>query len=82
MKLKYNGIKMDVDIMGGFKIDTHEYAVCSYMDSENNFKVIIVEILRDGDNIKTKNIPEKYIDMVISKYEEIKNFLLGGNKYE
>lgn len=82
MKLKYDGIIMDVDIIGGFKLEKAEYAVCSYLDSEKNCKIVIVQVFKNGNTIKTRAVPEKDIDMVITKYKEIEKYLLGGNENE
>jgi len=70
---------MDIDILGSFKISENEYAVGSYEDSKNNCKIVILEILRDGENIKVKPISKKDKDNVLAKYKEIEKYLLGGN---
>ena len=82
MKFKYKNLKMDVNPIGTFNIDTHEYVVCSYMDSEKNCKIVILEIVKNGKKIKTKDIPKEDVDMVINKFNEIKSQLLGGDLYE
>lgn len=82
MKFKYKDLKMDVNPIGTFNIDSHEYVVCTYKDSEKNCKIVILETVKVGKKIKTKDIPKKDVDMVINKFNEIKKELLGGDLCE
>lgn len=82
MKLQYDGLIIDSEIIGGFKINEKEYAVCSYADSNNNYKIVIVEVVRDGKELKTKKIPADEIDFVLSRYKELEKEILGGENYE
>jgi len=82
MRINYDGIDIDVDIIGGFKIETNEYAVCSYVDSGNNYKIVILQVVRNGDDIQVKNIPNDEMDLVLSKYKEIEKEMLEGDGNE
>lgn len=77
MKLNYNGTMIDTEIIGGFKINQKEYCVCTYGDGNNNYKIIIMEIIRENNNFKVKEIPKEEIEIVYSKYKEIEE-TLGG----
>lgn len=82
MRLELDGITIDTDVIGGFKINEHEYAVCSYVDSLNNSKIVIVEVIRNGENITTKDIPENEYDYVLATYTNIEEKILEGDDYE
>ncbi len=72
MEIEYNGIKMNVDIMGEFKVDENEYAVCSYEDDQDNYKVIIVQVEKVDGKYITKDIPDEEVDKVTEAYKAIK----------
>jgi len=76
MKINYNNTLVDTEIIGGFKINEKEYAVLSYIDSNNNAKIVIVEVYKNGDKLEPKDIPEDEIDFVLEKYKEIESKLL------
>ena len=76
MKINYNNTLVDTEIIGGFKINEKEYAVLSYIDSNNNAKIVIVEVYRNKDKLEPKDIPENEIDFVLEKYKEIESKLL------
>lgn len=76
MKINYNNTLVDTEIIGGFKINEKEYAVLSYIDSNNNAKIVIVEVYKNGDKLEPKDIPENEIDFVLEKYKEIESKLL------
>ena len=76
MKINYNNTLVDTEIIGGFKINDKEYAVLSYIDSNNNAKIVIVEVYRNKDKLEPKDIPENEIDFVLEKYKEIESKLL------
>ena len=82
MKIEYNNKIVDVEIIGGFKVNQKEYAVCSYEDSDDVYKIIIVEVVRDGGSITTKNIPNDEIDLVLETYRKIENKILDGGVNE
>lgn len=82
MKLNYNNTIIDVEVIGGFKINEHEYSVCSYEDEFNKYKIVIVEIQREGEDIKVKDIPEEEMELVMSTYKEIESKLLEGEDNE
>lgn len=76
MKINYNNTLVDTEIIGGFKINDKEYAVLSYIDSNDNNKIVIVEVYKNGDKLEPKDIPENEIDFVLEKYKEIESKLL------
>ena len=76
MKINYNNTLVDTEIIGGFKINDKEYAVLSYIDSNDNNKLVIVEVYKNGDKLEPKDIPEDEIDFVLEKYKEIESKLL------
>ena len=79
MKIEFNDVVVDAEIIGGFKIGEKEYAVCSYADSNENYKIVISEIVRDNGVIMTKNIPNEEMDLVLETYRKIEDKLLGGD---
>ena len=76
MKINYNNILVDTEIIGGFKINDKEYAVLSYIDSDNNAKIVIVEVYKNGNQLEPREIPEDEMDFVLEKYKEIESKLL------
>ena len=76
MKINYNDKLVDTEIIGGFKINNKEYAVLSYIDSDDNAKIVIVEVYKNGNQLEPKDIPEDEIDFVLEKYKEIESKLL------
>lgn len=79
MKIEYDNKSINTEVIGGFKINEKEYAVCSYDDGDANYKIVIVEVFREGDKIVTKNIPNEDMDLVLKTYKEIEDKLLGGD---
>lgn len=79
MRIEYDNMLVDTEIIGGFKINDKEYAVCSYADTNQNYKIVIVEVVKNGDEIITKNIPNEEIDLVLETYKKIENKLLEGD---
>ncbi len=75
LEVEYNGIKMKADILGEFKVEDKEYAVCSYEDDQDNHKIVIVQIEKKEGIYYTKDIPDEDIDKVLSYYNEIKKKL-------
>lgn len=82
MKFKYGELTIEAEIIGEFKINEKEYVVCSYADSMENYKIGIVEIVRKGNDVEVKDIPDDEIDFVLKKYKEIEEHLLGGEQIE
>ena len=76
MKFEYNNKIIDVKVIGGFKLNKKEYAVCSYDDKENS-KIVILEIYKENDIIKTRKIPKEDINIVFNKYKEIEEKILN-----
>ena len=76
MKINYNNILVDTEIIGGFKINDKEYAVLSYIDSDNNAKIVIIEVYKNGNQLEPREIPEDEMDFVLEKYKEIESKLL------
>lgn len=79
MKINCRGLNVDVEIIGGFKLNNKEYAVCSYADSDDVYKIVIVEVFRNGDKFETREIPDNEVELVLEKYKEIENQILGGD---
>lgn len=82
MKINYSGLNIDVEIIGGFKLNDKDYAVCSYADSSDNYKIVIVETVRTGDKIEVKEIPDNEINVVLDRYRELEKHILGGDHGE
>ena len=78
MKIEYENMTVDAEVIGGFKINEKEYAVCSYEDTNENYKIVIVEVLRDGERIITKDIPNEEMNLVLETYRKIEDKLLEG----
>ena len=76
MEIEYNGELIRVDVIGGFKIEDKEYAVCSYVDTQENYKIAIVQVRRDSEGIHAMDIPSEDIEKVTKYYEEIKNKIM------
>lgn len=72
MELEYNGVKITVDIMGEFKVEENEYAVCSYEDDQDNHKIVIVQVEKADEKYIAKDIPDEEVDKVMETYEAIK----------
>lgn len=82
MNLEINGNVISTDLIGGFKVNEHEYAVCSYVDSDGNSKIVITEIVKDGDKVKAKDIPKEDMEFVLARYKEFEAKLLEGDMNE
>jgi hypothetical protein len=79
MKINYEGLDIDVEIIGGFKFNNKEYAVCSYADAAEIYKIVIVEFFKNGDKFEIREIPDNEFDLVLEKYKEIEMQILGGD---
>ena len=75
MEIEYNGIKRKVNIIGGFTLKEKTYAVCSYADEENNYKIVIVQVIKDSTEMHIIDIPAEDREEVIQAYEEMKNYI-------
>jgi len=80
LRIERDGVVIDANIIGNFKINEREFSVCSYVDSEANAKIIIIEIERVGSNIITKDIPDEDMEFVLDKYKEIESILLESGE--
>ena len=76
MRIKYDNLGIDVEIIGGFRINEKEYAVCLYDDSDKNSKIVIVELIKENGDVHVKDIPEDEIDFVLSQYEKIEKAIM------
>lgn len=78
MKYIYNSKEIEVDVIGGFKIEelNKEYVLCVYDDDKNNDKVMmcIMEIC-DGELVTISN-EEK--EIVLGFYQSFKETIIGG----
>ena len=76
MTINYGGREITVNVIGGFEFNNKKYAVCSYIDLENQ-KIVIVETITDENGVTTtKDIPQEEIGMVLEHFNLIKNELL------
>lgn len=82
MRLEIDNLVLETELIGGFKINNHEYAVCFYIDSDNNSKIVIVEVIRNGNEVQTRNIPSEEVDFVLARYKEIEEKMLIGEMNE
>lgn len=76
MKIEYNGKLIEANIIGEFKINEKEYVVTSYVDDQEEYKIVILQVIRNGEEVKTINVPDEDIEEVLSTYESIKNSLM------
>lgn len=78
MKYIYNSKEIEVDVIGGFKIEelNKEYVLCVYDDDKNNDKVMmsIMEIC-DGELV---SIPNEEKEIVLGFYQSFKETIIGG----
>ena len=82
MKIEYNGTNIEVNIIGEFKVEEKNYIVTSYADENNNYKIVILQLIKDGSSIKAVNVKEEDIEKVRNAYEEIKNTLMEDEDEE
>lgn len=82
MKIEYNGTNIEVNIIGEFKIEEKNYIVTSYADENNNYKIVILQLIKDGSSIRAVNVKEEDIEKVRNAYEEIKNTLMEDEDEE
>ena len=76
MEINYNNTIIETEIIGGFKINQKEYAVLSYIDSNEIAKIVIVEVYRNGNELKSREIPKDEIDFVLEKYKELESKIM------
>ena len=76
MEINYNDTIIKTEIIGGFKINEKEYAVLSYIDSNEIAKIVIVEVYRNGNELKPRKIPKDEIDFVLEKYKELESKIM------
>ena len=76
MRIEYNGRLIEANIIGEFKTNEKEYIVTSYADDQEEYKIVILQVIRNGEEIKAINVPKEDIEEVLSVYEEIKNSLM------
>lgn len=83
MKSIVNNKEIDVDVIGGFKIDElqKEYALCVYDDNKESDKVMISIMEVDTDewgNQTLVSILDDEKEIVLSFYQSFKDSILGG----
>ena len=76
MKIEYNGKLIEANIIGEFKINEKEYVVTSYAEDQEEYKIVILQVIRNGEEVKAINVPDEDIEEVLSTYESIKNSLM------
>lgn len=86
MNVNYNNKDVNVEIIGGFKIEdlNKEYVLCSFDDNKDSDKeaVVICEIERENDIVTLRDIPQEETDMVLLFYKTVKSDLLGSDNNE
>lgn len=78
MKYIYNNKEIEVDVIGGFKIEelNKEYVLCVYDDDKKNDKVMIsIMEICDGELV---SIPNEEKEIVLSFYQSFKESIIGG----
>lgn len=78
MKYIYNNKEIEVDVIGGFKIEelNKEYVLCVYDDDKKNDKVMIsIMEICDGELV---SIPNEEKEIVFSFYQSFKESIIGG----
>lgn len=77
-----NGKEIDVNVLGGFKIDEldKEYVICSYDDDEtsNEALIVILQVENTESGQELVSIPYEEKEMVMLFYQELKEKLLKG----
>lgn len=76
MKVDYNGLNIESDIIGGFKIQDKEYVVTSYADSGENYKIVILQVIKDENGKKAINVPDEDIELVTETFNNIKESIM------
>ena len=78
MKCMYNNKEIDIEVIGGFRIDElqKEYVLCVYDDDKNSDKVMMSILEKDGEEIVS--IPDEEKEIVLDFYQSFKESILGG----
>ena len=76
MKVNYNGLEIEVSIIGRFKINDNEYMVCDYIEKDNS-KIVIFQIVSEDGKVCVKDIPFDDRELVIEAYMKIQDCFLG-----
>ena len=78
MKCIYDNKEIEVEVIGGFKIDelNKEYILCTYDDSNDSdkFMMCIMEI----NNGELVSIPDNEKEIVFNFYQSVKESILRG----
>jgi hypothetical protein len=74
----YNNKEIDVEVIGGFRIDElqKEYVLCVYDDNKDSDKVMMSIMEKDGENLVS--IPDEEKEIVLDFYQSFKESILGG----
>ena len=76
MEVNYNGLNIESEIIGGFKIEDKEYVVTSYADDASNCKIVILQLIRDENGVKAVNVPDEDIEKVTAVFNEVKETIM------
>ena len=78
MKCMYNNKEIDVEVIGGFRIDElqKEYVLCVYDDNKESDKVMMSIMEKDGEDLVS--IPDEEKEIVLDFYQSFKESILGG----
>jgi hypothetical protein len=78
MKCIYDNKEIEVEVIGGFKIDEldKEYILCTYDDDNDSDEVMVcIMEINDGELV---SIPENEKEIVFSFYQSVKESILRG----
>ena len=83
MKCIYNNKEIEIEVIGGFKIEelNKEYVLCVYDDNKDSDKVLMVILEVELDEFGNRNlisIAEEEKEIVLNCYNAIKQDILGG----
>lgn len=78
MKYMYNNKEIDVEVIGGFRIDElqKEYVLCVYDDNKESDNVMMSIMEKDGEDLVS--IPDEEKEIVLDFYQSFKESILGG----
>ena len=78
MKCIYDNKEIEVEVIGGFKIDelNKEYILCTYDDSNDSDKVMMC--IMEVNNGELVSIADNEKEIVFNFYQSIKESILRG----
>jgi hypothetical protein len=78
MKCIYNNKEIEIEVIGGFKIEelNKEYVLCVYDDNKDSDKVMM-SIMEINDGVLV-SIPDEEKEIVLDFYQSFKESIIGG----